>query len=150
MQTFLPYDNFEESAKCLDRMRLGKQRVEALQIVRTLWGEYKESNAWANHPAVKMWEGCDYFLVQYGITICEEWIRRGYNDNLLPEFIQKLEILQDSVTREVEPSWLGYEEFHASHRSNLLRKNPTWYGQFGWTEPDDIPYFWPTKVWQRC
>jgi hypothetical protein len=41
------------------------------------------------------------------------------------------------------PPWLGDEAFHASHRSNLLRKNPEWYGQFGWTEPDDLPYVWP-------
>ena len=33
MQTFLPYDNFEESASVLDWKRLGKQRVEAMQIV---------------------------------------------------------------------------------------------------------------------
>ena len=31
MQTFLPYSNFKKSAKCLDRQRLGKQRVEALK-----------------------------------------------------------------------------------------------------------------------
>lgn len=33
MQTFLPYANFEASAKVLDYKRLGKQRVEAKQIL---------------------------------------------------------------------------------------------------------------------
>jgi len=44
------------------------------------------------------------------------------------------------------PLWLGNEELHASHRSNLLRKAPLWYGQFGWTEPDDLPYIWPVPT----
>jgi hypothetical protein len=34
---------------------------------------------------------------------------------------------------------------HDSHRSNLLRKDPQWYGQFGWTVPDDLPYVWPVR-----
>ena len=36
MQTFLPYDSFEESASVLDWKRLGKQRVEAMQIVNAI------------------------------------------------------------------------------------------------------------------
>jgi len=34
MQTFLPYPDFAASSAVLDDRRLGKQRVEALQIVR--------------------------------------------------------------------------------------------------------------------
>ena len=33
MQTFLPHRDFEQSAKCLDMKRLGKQRVEAYQLL---------------------------------------------------------------------------------------------------------------------
>jgi len=43
------------------------------------------------------------------------------------------------------PPWIGQENFHASHRSNLLRKKPDHYGQFGWDEPRDLPYVWPEK-----
>ena len=25
----------------------------------------------------------------------------------------------------------------------LLRKDPDYYGRFGWSEPPDLPYFWP-------
>jgi hypothetical protein len=56
MQTFLPYYSFEESAKCLDYRRLGKQRVEVYQIINILEGKNK-TNGWVNHPAVKMWIG---------------------------------------------------------------------------------------------
>ena len=34
MQTFLPYADFAQSAKALDPKRLGKQRVETIQIVQ--------------------------------------------------------------------------------------------------------------------
>lgn len=36
MQTFLPYPSFIKSAQCLDNKRLGKQRVEAYQILQIL------------------------------------------------------------------------------------------------------------------
>jgi len=36
MQTFLPFPDFQQSAAVLDRARLGKQRVEALQTLRAL------------------------------------------------------------------------------------------------------------------
>ena len=36
MQTFLPYKSFEESAKVLDWRRLGKQRVEGMQIINAI------------------------------------------------------------------------------------------------------------------
>jgi len=36
MQTFLPYPDFERSARALDLKRLGKQRVECIQVLRGL------------------------------------------------------------------------------------------------------------------
>ena len=56
MQTFLPYPDIEKSLECLDRLRLGKQRVEAYQILNILLNRTK-TKEWRNHPAVKMWEG---------------------------------------------------------------------------------------------
>jgi hypothetical protein len=43
------------------------------------------------------------------------------------------------------PSWLGDDAVHASHRSNLLRKDLRHYSRFGWTEPDDLEYVWPVR-----
>ena len=39
MQTFLPYPDFKKSASCLDYKRLGKQRVEGLQILNAIQGD---------------------------------------------------------------------------------------------------------------
>jgi hypothetical protein len=136
MQTFLPYESFLESAKVLDRQRLGKQRVEKNQILRTLTGV---SSGWQNHPAVKMWRGYDQALADYGATICIEWLGRGYKDSLLDKFIDHMDGAQDCEM----PDWLGNQDLHLSHRSNLLRKLPDHYRQFFTSEPDDLPYVWP-------
>lgn len=130
MQTFLPYESYALSAQCLDSRRLGNQRNEALVLLR---------GKWPNHPASKMWRGHLFSLADYGIAVCHEWISRGYQDSRLPLFQE----LQQKEEDTGPPPWLGREDFHAAHRSNLLRKAPDWYSQFGWSEPDDLPYVWP-------
>ncbi|MBB5805726.1 hypothetical protein F4560_005494 [Saccharothrix ecbatanensis] len=79
MQTFLPCATFSRSAAVLDSRRLGKQRVETLQILRALvWPEY----GWKRHPAVLMWRGFTPALVAYGVAVCDEWRRRGHRDGM--------------------------------------------------------------------
>ena len=68
MQTFLPYPNLSKSLKTLDRQRLGKQRVEAFQILNILL-ERTDRKGWKNHPAVKMWSGYENALKLYLILI---------------------------------------------------------------------------------
>lgn len=141
MQTFLPLPDFYASAKVLDRQRLGKQRLEAWQILNTLLGE---SKGWANHPAVKMWRGYEIALCWYGMAMSSHWHLRGYKDNMHARFEEVCDVLEsDSAFEEGYPWWLNEPALHASHRSNLLRKAPEWYNQFGWTEPDSLPYVWP-------
>ena len=134
MQTFLPYESFEDSASCLDWKRLGKQRVECKQILNILIGTNTLSR-WRNHPAVLMWRGFENALMDYTNCMIIEWINRGFNNNM--EFYDS--------GRLTYPVWLGNKDFHASHRSNLLRKDAIHYGHFNWAEPNNLPYFWPTK-----
>lgn len=134
MQTFLPYPDFRESAQCLDYRRLGKQRVEAMQILKALRGETK---GWVNHPATKMWSGYEDALGLYMNVMIDEWISRGYNNTM-----QKYEF--DNTYLVDLPPWFGDEEFHASHRANLLRKDPEHYGQFNWEESSELEYVWPS------
>jgi hypothetical protein len=134
MQTFLPYPDIHRSALVLDSKRLGKQRLEAAQIYKVIVGE---STAWANHPAVLMWLGYPEALAAYHNIVLREWIRRGY-ENTMP-------FIDHTNWRVQLPYWWGNDELHGSHRSNLLRKNPAYYSQFGWAETDDLPYYWPSK-----
>lgn len=138
MQTFLPYPDYDKTAACLDYRRLGKQRVECKQILKVLLGE---TDAWKNHPAVKMWEGSVRSLIFYAERICLAWVERGYKDTLSAYFDEQN--WKNSHLPWHTPTWMGNEAFHASHRSNLLRKDDKYYGQFGWQEPDNLPYVWP-------
>jgi len=148
MQTFLPYSSFVQSAGCLDRQRLGKQRVECLQILRTLIHDSR----WRNHPAVRMWSGCERALYSYGVCICETWVDLGYRDTCKGKMFDEAcnaGILSGSL---VMPDWFGWPEFHASHRAALLAKDFNHYSRFGWEEqpamPDakgSLPYVWPSN-----
>lgn len=136
MQTFLPYADFDQSAKILDNKRLGKQRVEVKQIYRALLGETK---GWRNHPATVMWRGYEKALLNYGIAICREWQRRGFEDSLMTEFMAER---NDSNLTDVQPWWLGNPTFHESHQSNLYRKDPDHYFAFA-SVGAGLPYLWP-------
>jgi hypothetical protein len=149
MQTFLPYPDYEESAKCLDYRRLGKQRVECKQLLLalgvTVGAHVPKKSGWKNHPATKMWRGYEIELCRYAIVICWEWRNRGYKDELARQFIFAATVNAMSTESWIgkKPPWLGDDFLHSSHRSNLLRKDPDHYGQFGWEEPDNLPYVWP-------
>ena len=137
MQTFLPYADFMASAKVLDRQRLGKQRVEAWQILQILLGKPAQSR-WENHPAVWMWRGHAEDLVLYGIEMCREWVFRGYRDTLWDRFAG-IPFIKDST----QPRWLGDPDFHVSHQSNLLRKDFEYYKYYWPDIPANLPYIWP-------
>jgi hypothetical protein len=139
MQTFLPYKDFARSAKVLDRQRLGKQRVEGLQILQCLLGI--GSLRWKNHPAVKMWKGHEPYLVRYIEAICDEWTSRGYKDTVKTK-IQRLCDVEPMMTYSA-PLWLGDTKFHRSHQSNLIRKLPAHYRQYFPTISSHLPYVWP-------
>lgn len=140
MQTFLPYDDFLLSAACLDNRRLGKQRVEALQI-HNIVSTDRRTGGWVNHPAVVMWRNAPNALAAYQNAMIDEWVYRGFNNTM-----KLLPVTTCTTCFTIHmPTWIGDERVHSSHRSNLLRKAPDYYADFGWGERDDMPYFWPTN-----
>lgn len=140
MQTFLPYNDFSKSSQVLDYRRLGKQRVECLQILKALKG----GGGWSNHPATKMWRGFEDALVWYGVTICDEWIRRGYKDTCRDKLLTYSSTPGSLAVEILIPPWFGENEVHSSHRANLLRKDPGFYSQYNWRESPMEGYVWPT------
>ena len=99
MQTFITSFFFSDTARDLDMRRLGKQRIEARDILYLclrhqgydLRKDFNKSNEqseylwkrYRNHPAVKMWINHESWLVKYIRNICIEWKNRGYEDNTL-------------------------------------------------------------------
>jgi hypothetical protein len=125
----------------LDYKRLCKQRLEAKQLIQVT--EKVEATpglkvAWMNHPARLMWVGyLDALKVYYDLAVTE-WVMRGYKNTMK---LTGLSLLSSPIKY---PLWIGDKDFHASHRSNLFRKDPIFYGRYSWSEPNDLPYIWPT------
>ncbi|MEU0675822.1 MSMEG_6728 family protein [Streptomyces sp. NPDC006172] len=152
MQTFLPYSDFTRSAAALDPRRLGKQRVEALQVLR---GLTVAGYGWRHHPAVRMWTGYEEALVRYGLEVCGVWTAAGRADTCAASLVAGLAGpgggagVVRTQRRLAEagdlPPWLGDPAFHRSHRSALLRKDPEFYAPLFPGVPDDLPYVWPAS-----
>lgn len=139
MQTFMPHMFFSDVAKCLDNRRLNKQKVECKQIFLALTDP---NYGWQNHPAVLMWKGFEFALLDYALYIAEECIKRGMKDTLKPFFH---DAARDYNFKQFgAPAWVYDERLISSHRANLLRKDPVHYGKFGWKEQPAMHYFWPT------
>lgn len=156
MQTFLPYPDFALTARTLDPRRLGKQRVEALQILRALT---VPGYGWRHHPAAKMWAGYEEALVRYGLEVCAHWASGGRPDTCATTLMKDFSAAcgsdvvrsQDALAAANElPPWLGREDLHRSHRAALLRKDPAYYGPIFGTEPLDLPFVWPSSGRDPC
>lgn len=136
MQTFLPYPNLKKSLKALDSRRLGKQRVEAYQILNILL-ERTDRKGWKNHPAVLMWKGYENALKLYLNKSIKLWVSKGYKNTM------KIEKIEGPIRF---PPWFGNKEFHNAHKSNLLRKDSNFYFEFSKEVSADLEYIWPTKL----
>lgn len=152
LQTFLPYPSFEKSVEVLDYRRLGKQRVEAMQILQSLVSNHclsfpeflkdtvikpLKEYGWGSHAAVKMWVGFEKALAVYFNNCVIEWTNRGYRNNL--------ELIPVECHFEY-PYWIGDDKFHSSHRAALLFKDFSFYSKFGWSESPGIRYYWPESA----
>ncbi|MYT82432.1 MULTISPECIES: MSMEG_6728 family protein [unclassified Streptomyces] len=150
MQTFLPYPDFVASAASLDPRRLGKQRVEALQVLR---GLTVPGYGWRHHPAVRMWVGYQEALVRYGLEVCCVWSATGRADtcaaSLVAEFSAQrkrgVRTQAQLATDDELPPWLGDPAFHRSHQSALRGKDSHFYAPQFPDVPDDLPYIWPAS-----
>ncbi|WP_460962149.1 MSMEG_6728 family protein [Parasphingorhabdus pacifica] len=151
MQTFLPYPDFIETARVLDTKRLGKQRVETMQVLRALT---VPGYGWRTHPAVVMWTGYAELLARYGLDVCAVWCSAGYRDTCAATIAADLERAAGTTTVRTReelalvgelPPWLGDRRFHRSHQSALLRKDPGHYRRYFPGVRSDLPYVWPVS-----
>lgn len=161
MQTFIPQtDSFERIAQELDNKRLHKQTLEGWQVLLALTeldpqGNHRDPKGWVNHPVAHMWRGHEKLLVSYLAATYFEWRGRGFKSTMLPKIYGTYDLavsmgrIQDKLTM---PGWMSdtdkFEQVASTHRIALLRKDYSWYSQFGYPEdkgyrPEYYQYLWP-------
>ena len=77
----------------------------------------------------------------YGLAMEKEANDRGIKANQKNEFIAKIKKYTSEGKNSDYPAWWGFEPMHASHRSNLTRKDSEHYGQY-FNDKADKPYIW--------
>lgn len=139
VNTFIPYPDFNECAKVLDNKRLGKQRVEAKQILDIITGKSK-GKGWKNHVAVNMWRGYENALTLYYNTIVQEWMNRGFKNNM-PIIV---------ITGKIVIPWFATNKHvNLSHQASLIRKYQAYYENVFGSVPKEYSlykYIWPSRL----
>lgn len=125
MQTFLTYKSFKDTAKSLDNKRLGKQRVEALQILSVVqWyaNPIGKTPAYFHHPACLQWIGHEGALRGYLNAMIDEWVRRGFKNNMKRQELGDIPM--------IKPWWMEspyIQEVNRTHRQRLMQKDLNYY-----------------------
>lgn len=136
MQIFMPYADPFKTAKCLDNRRLGKQRIEALQIIQV----NIKKQVWAiprsikNHPVTKMWKGYESYLFFYVECMMLEWeLERDFNNDACGKVFDNLALSLDFRKAYRMDHGLPKKinvDFIKSHRALLYKKDPDYYSEF--------------------
>lgn len=151
MQTFLPFKDFDDSAKALDNKRLNKQILECYQILKVL-NNPDPLAAWRNHPAVKMWRGHEQALFLYVQAMIKQAKLRGIKTDKNEANIHALRLQTISQWGNGYPEWYikDIDRVTESHRANLYRKDPEFYHDFIMNKAnpccDRCQYYWPTHM----
>lgn len=135
VMTFVVTTDLAENFRILDTQRLGKQRVEGMQLINAI----ENNKGWSQHPAARMWANNLDALKHYVNCCIYEWIQRG-NENTMkyyevPKFI-------------VFPWWFSWNPLIQSHRAMLYRKNPFYYHDKFTIEEKyhQYGYIWPHSL----
>lgn len=138
--TFVTCSDPRIVAKHLSDLNLGKQRVEAVQILNILL-KPDSGGAWSQHPIAKAWQGHTNGLKYYINCMIDEFEARGKNNNM------ERQVYDDKSI--VLPWWFGWERLHMNHRAILSIKNPWHYNSTLFEiNPEYLSYgyIWPHTI----
>lgn len=139
MQSFITSSCLLTCSKNLDNKRLGKQRLEGVQMLNAMNNPH--NRGWKNHPCTEMWRPYQESLKFYINCIIEEWIFRGFKNTMqfFPQYSEQM------------PDWFHWQSLQRSHKASLLRKNPHFYKNIFIKNIDDyeklVPYLWTGYLW---
>jgi hypothetical protein len=113
---YLPYANFQHCADCFDTRTLKRQCIRIIRLLEHYRRQYPNRLCRDIGPCVAdMWAKYQQALVQYGIILAAECLKRGVNN----AFLIRVARYKDGTVAKM-PKWLGWEPLHKSHRAALI------------------------------
>lgn len=152
LNTWLPYDNYAESADILTDRHIFMQLQDCTKLLYWLTemplNRRTPSKAQLEHPCVIQWRGYVPSLYDYTLEIMMVAYERSSLTNKqeqISEMAENINILDGLVSnmKEETPSWLGNEDYHLSHKSNLIRLSRSAYESIWPDVPDNLELIWP-------
>lgn len=149
MNVLLPYEDFAESAKCLDIRRMHAQYKFGVMLLRSITHVYKPRNkqnihGFEDHTVAKFWMGHELALAKFMLALANEGLHRPLGpDKAFSLFLRKkrlretialVEYMESLGWPDTKPLFIGDEEFHSGTRAFLLYK-----------EMQDITF----RMWKR-
>jgi hypothetical protein len=137
MIVFMPFPDFERSAKALSIKHLYQVEVAGLLILKSLCECYpKRANGesgYSYHTMAKFWTNAELQLARFIATTSEERIIRPIKVSGKTEMLKKrkealfkwrdiVSKLEEAEYPEIDPPFWGDEEFHSGLRALLLYK----------------------------
>ena len=142
VNTFILSNSPRTCVTLLDYRRLGKQRVEAKQIIDTI---ENKTDGWKNHPVSKMWKDHVIGLKYYFNCCVDEWVNRGYKNTMIKYDLSDY-LLPDGSYDELKLlPWFYYnKQIQESFKASLYRKEPDFYKDI---ISHDSPYVFHGYIW---
>lgn len=155
MHTYMPYEDFKETARVLTIHDLGisiSSTVNILDCLHETVDDTEILDTYRRLPVIRMWKDKEVILVQYGETLLEEWYGRPSHERMEIDFIGEEEALAQHMEWATSgdysmetPRWKGDKIFHNAHRAELIRNDPLHYASI-WPDLNlDQAMFWPVS-----
>lgn len=119
MYILLPYPDFEESAKTLDRTTIRDQIRYGYDLLRGRVFDF-------HNPFYLMWYGYEGLLTQY-VLKCIEGYNWWYHGRTYRRYSEIKYMSRTALRSRKAPPWLGDTLLHLSHRVCLARKDKEFY-----------------------
>lgn len=152
MMTWLTRMSFLDTAADLETELLQRVSHEAISLFYQLVYGYGDEDEEINvsHPLYQMWYGYEPALAAYAASVQLELNTRGVQAGDHLELANTMrELRRDETMGDmsfVQPLWMEDADVLRSHRSNLARRWPTFYGKMWAGTPALLPYIWPFPV----
>lgn len=147
MQTWLTRMSFLDTFEELETPLLAQTARHAHELMQRMLMDVVFDKTIAipdNHPIIRVWTGHEIALAAYVAGASAELNRRGVACGwhlAAGKMVHEIRLNEDAPFEQ--PPWLFDTDLLRSHRSNMVRRWPSEYGDKWSGTPELMPYLWP-------